>query len=204
MHFTSDELLLVLWGLSSAVVMLWCIFLWIGLSIRVRQSPRARVHGVLVQVADRFGPAVFGFLRPQILLPQSLLEAPLEEQRIALTHEVEHVRGRDPMLLLVGLILTALAPWNPILWWQLKRLRFAIEVDCDARVLKSGVAACLYAEVLLNAARHRTLTPIAVVAAGSGNTLERRIRAFMTPTSTSQSRNAQVWPDDSSVKITQL
>jgi hypothetical protein len=113
-------------------------------------------------------------------LPQSLLEAPLEEQRIALTHEVEHVRGQDPMLLLVGLILTALAPWNPILWWQLKRLRFAIEIDCDTRVLKSGVAACLYAEVLLNAARHRTLTPIAVVAAGSGNTLERRIRAFMT------------------------
>jgi hypothetical protein len=26
----------------------------------------------------------------------------------------------------------------PLLWWQLRRLRHAIEVDCDARVLMAG------------------------------------------------------------------
>ena len=31
-----------------------------------------------------------------------------------------------------------LMPWNLPLWWQWRRLRFAIEVDCDARVLASG------------------------------------------------------------------
>ena len=30
-------------------------------------------------------------------------------------------------------------PWNLPMWWQLHRLRYAIAVDCDARVLRAGV-----------------------------------------------------------------
>jgi hypothetical protein len=26
--------------------------------------------------------------------------------------------------------------WNPLLWWQWNRLRLAIELDCDLRVLR--------------------------------------------------------------------
>jgi lipopolysaccharide transport protein LptA len=40
-------------------------------------------------------------------------------------------------------------PWNVPLWWQLRRLRFAIEVDCDARVLKSGHDVGIYGEALI-------------------------------------------------------
>jgi TonB family protein len=28
-----------------------------------------------------------------------------------------------------------LTPWNPVTWWQLRRLRTAMEIDCDRRVL---------------------------------------------------------------------
>jgi hypothetical protein len=32
----------------------------------------------------------------------------------------------------------AALPWNVALWWQLMRLRAAIELDCDKRVVADG------------------------------------------------------------------
>jgi beta-lactamase regulating signal transducer with metallopeptidase domain len=57
--------------------------------------------------------------------------------------------GYDPQLLTVALCLVVLMPWNIPLWWQLHRLRYAIEVDCDARVLESGLDTRQYGEMLL-------------------------------------------------------
>jgi hypothetical protein len=41
------------------------------------------------------------------------------------------------------------APAGPFAWWQLHRLRYAIEVDCDARVLKSGLDTGQFGETLI-------------------------------------------------------
>ncbi|UUZ52386.1 hypothetical protein LP419_22985 [Massilia sp. H-1] len=43
--------------------------------------------------------------------------------------------ARDPQLLGLALLVLVAMPWNLPMWWQLRRLRHAIEVDCDARVL---------------------------------------------------------------------
>ena len=39
------------------------------------------------------------------------------------------------MLIAAAAWAVALFPWNPALWLIVKRLRLAIEIDCDARVL---------------------------------------------------------------------
>ena len=57
-------------------------------------------------------------------------------------------------------------PWNVPLWWQFRRLRYAIEVDCDASVLRSGGDARQYGETLL-AVGQRQATSITTVAAMS-------------------------------------
>src|SRR5207253_904071 len=95
------------------------------------------------------GPAVYGFLKPIILLPEWLLQAHSKERAAALAHEQSHVQAGDPALLLLGLFLVTLFPWNLPLWWQLRRLRFAIEVDCDARVLTRGMTPREYGSALL-------------------------------------------------------
>ena len=91
-------------------------------------------------MSDDIGPAVIGFWRPEIVVPKWLLCADQHVMRLALAHESEHVRARDPLLLLAGTVAIVLLPWNLPLWWQWRRLRLSIEVDCDARVLASAAS----------------------------------------------------------------
>src|SRR5262249_5151229 len=62
------------------------------------------------------------------------------------------------------------------LWWQLHRLRCAIEVDCDARVLDAGLDTGQYGETLIDVSQ-RPSDHIGSVAAMSESRsfLERRI-----------------------------
>jgi hypothetical protein len=82
--------------------------------------------------------------------------------------------------LLAALVVVAAAPWNVALWWQLWRLRFALEIDCDARVLRGATPDTPYAEALLEVQQRRTRMPIAAVALIEPvSQLERRIRIMM-------------------------
>ena len=48
---------------------------------------------------------------------------------MACVHEAEHRAARDTWLLFVGALLVVLTPWNAALWWQISRLRAAVELD---------------------------------------------------------------------------
>jgi bla regulator protein BlaR1 len=75
-----------------------------------------------------------------------------------------------------ALALLVFMPWNLPLWWQLRRLRYAIEIDCDARVLNGGVDPAHYGETLI-AVGERQSAYIGAVAAMSESKsfLEERI-----------------------------
>ena len=144
-----------------------------------RAWPVAELSGERVRVAPAVGPAVLGVRRPEVVVPTWLLDAPADEQRLVVMHEQEHVRARDPLLLLVGCVSAALMPWNPAAWWMLRRLRAAVEVDCDARVLRRGVRPQEYGAVLIDiAGRGPGLSLGAPALAGSPSILERRLRAM--------------------------
>ena len=70
-------------------------------------------------------------------------------------------------------------PWNPALWWQMLRLRVAVELDCDARVLRDADARS-YGDLLLEVARPRRRLMLlgATAFAERASQLERRIRAI--------------------------
>src|SRR4051812_25005479 len=71
-------------------------------------------------------------------------------------------------------------PWNVPLWWQLGRLRFAVEIDCDARVLRRGYDVSRYGETLVVVGERQSAT-IGMVAAMAKprSLLERRIRNML-------------------------
>jgi hypothetical protein len=75
-----------------------------------------------------------------------------------LEHERQHVRARDPLLLHAAAFCALLMPWNVAVWWLVRRLRLAVELDCDARVLATGRDARTYGTRLLNVCSRRVRT----------------------------------------------
>ena len=140
------------------------------------------MQGVGVRVAPRIGPVVIGFVRPEIIVPRWLLSKHADEQRLVVTHEDEHVRAHDPLLLGVAWGAVIAAPWNPALWYMLSRLRLAVELDCDARVIRRGATPRSYASLLIDVAQHASpLRFSAVALADDSSHLRQRILA-MAPT----------------------
>src|SRR6185295_7923924 len=111
-----------------------------------------------------FGPAVVGALRPQIVLPMWSLHLDFEGRDLGLRHEMEHLRARDTLLLSAAYLATCAMPWNPWMWWQLERLRLAVELDCDRRVLRSGASRKRYGALLLLVGERGGQAPLASAA----------------------------------------
>ena len=175
-----DRPLVVLWAASSATMVLIYCLAWVGLQRARRHWRAARVDNCDVLVSRRLGPAMFGFIKPLVVIPQWLLDAPAEVRGLALRHEREHVAAKDHWILALALALCALAPWNLVLWWQLRRLRLAMEIDCDARVLRDGVDAKAYSSALLAVRQRHVASPLAAVALlDPVSELERRIRLML-------------------------
>lgn len=129
-----------------------------------------------VLLSRGFGPGVIGAGRPRIVLPHWVVESAPSLRRLILLHEIEHMRARDTRLLLVGVAVVMLVPWCAPLWWQLHRLRRAVETDCDARVLAATGDPRGYAHALVSVAGGETggLLPVATLAPRRGE-LEDRI-----------------------------
>jgi hypothetical protein len=70
-------------------------------------------------------------------------------------------------------------PWHPAVWYLLARLRLAIELDCDARVLRGGAAPRSYGALLIDMAAHGAGMRIGTLALADRPThLERRLMAM--------------------------
>ncbi|MEX1256703.1 MAG: M56 family metallopeptidase [Gemmatimonadota bacterium] len=146
---------------------------------RKRQWSVRRIRGRKVRVSPRMGPAVIGVVRPEIVLPAWAEWANPQELDLMLAHEEEHLRAGDPRLLALALLPLVLMPWNPSLWWQFRRLRDAVEVDCDRRVLARGAPAAKYGRLLLHLGSVRCREAVLSPAfAGSSSLLERRLKAM--------------------------
>jgi hypothetical protein len=72
-------------------------------------------------------------------------------------------------------------PWNIPLWWQLHRLRGAIEVDCDARVLNRGQSVTNYGNTLIAVAERQSRHLVVVAGMSESKSfLEKRIKIMTT------------------------
>ncbi len=147
-----------------------------------RRCVPGEVDGAGVLLSDEAGPLVLGVLRPAVVLPRWVLAAPPEERRLIVAHERAHVAGRDPCLLALAAAAVAVVPWHPALRVLHRRLRLAVETDCDARVLAEGASRRLYGRMLLRTAGHPfSFSALAPRWGERSSHLERRIVAMTTP-----------------------
>jgi BlaR1 peptidase M56 len=134
---------------------------------------------------------VLGVFRPRIVLPRWLAAGPDRVRSTVVAHELEHIAARDQVFIVAAQLVTVLLPWNLPLCWFARRLRAAIEVDCDARVLRRGVDPGHYADVLLAVGQRRSSSPyLAATLIEPVTQLERRIRIMLTPQKPGAARRA--------------
>lgn len=176
----------VMIGWAATSMLLLSLYLFVNLRLaRARRGwPLERVQGLRVRVAPAAGPAVIGLLRAEIVVPRSLLERSGDEQRLIVAHEHEHLAARDHLLLTAACLVVIAMPWHPAAWYLLGRLRLAIELDCDRRVLRRGAGARSYGALLIDMAAHGVGIRVGTIAlADRPSHLERRLLAMRSPRS---------------------
>jgi beta-lactamase regulating signal transducer with metallopeptidase domain len=133
-----------------------------------------------VLVSDQLGPAVIGWTKLTTVIPRWAFTLDESARALMLQHESEHARAGDPHLRTFALAALVAMPWNPALWWSMRRLRLAVEIDCDRRLLARGVDPQQYASLLLAVGEHMSATPFAWATAlgGTRSSLETRILAM--------------------------
>ncbi len=168
------------WGFATGAILMTLAVAATRLIALRRRWRQATIDGRSVLMSQNVGPAVVGVWFPRVVLPEWALELPASDRELMLAHEEQHLRAADPAVIAAGFVLVLLAPWNLALWWQWRRLRLAVEMDCDARVLAEGRSAPAYGELLLHVGRRRTMQLAGAAAFGEPvSFLETRIRRML-------------------------
>jgi bla regulator protein BlaR1 len=154
-----NQRLLFAWTLLSISLAGVVTHATIGARRQIRALETRDVDGTRVLLTDADGPAAVGTRAPAILLPRWTLDLDDALRKLVLRHEGEHIRARDPALLLSAYFGIVLLPWHLPLWWAWHRLRLAVEVDCDARVLRTCPDVRLYGQLLLLTGQRAGHTP---------------------------------------------
>lgn len=119
-------------------------------SRRLRHHCESRqINGTHVLLTEDIGPAAVGLGVASVLLPRWALDLEDHLLDLVLRHEREHLNAKDPLLMLVGLGVLVLFPWQIALWWMWQRLRLAMELDCDRRLGLGEQTTARYAQLLM-------------------------------------------------------
>lgn len=123
--------------------------------LRIRQRVELLEHpGIKV-------PFATGILRPAIIIPSAMRTWPVSERRMAILHELAHIRGFDTLFQVLASILGIVHWMNPLVWISWKRFALDRELHADATVLASGVLPTDYASLLVRlASRYRDDLPM--------------------------------------------
>ena len=144
----------------------------LGARLRLRRVPDVRLSDEVET------PLVAGLLRPVVLLPaQRFARLDERQQRMAICHELAHIKRADLWLGCVPALAERLFFFHPLVHVAAREYALSREAACDAAVLDAtGSSAQEYGRLLLNLGVTRR--PGGFVAAGtpwSFGTLRRRI-----------------------------
>jgi len=136
-------------------LLLLAVVLWRAANVRrsLRRSRRAPPHvvGLLAECCADLGvtgpvtlrltdhlrsPGLCGFTRPVILLPATLPKGLWPDGlRTILTHELAHIKRRDPWVSLAQTVLQIAYFWHPLVWLTNTKLRHLRELAVDETVV---------------------------------------------------------------------
>lgn len=103
---------------------------------RLKQHINLKSNITLCTCDEKKSPFILGIIKPQIYLPQYILE--LNEKMIShiLLHELMHYKRKDLYFNLICWIMLLLHWFNPLVWIAVKKLKTYREYACDSCVLQ--------------------------------------------------------------------
>jgi beta-lactamase regulating signal transducer with metallopeptidase domain len=142
-----------------------------------------RRHVTLLVSGEAAGPLAAGFLRPAVIVPDSLLlQITAEELDDIGVHELAHLRRYDDWTTLIQRLFRTLLFFHPAVHWICRQLEFDREVACDDSVLAVTNGAKPYARSLAKiaeTARFRSGPVLASGAAFRKSQIARRIELLL-------------------------
>ena len=140
----------------------------------LRRAPSIRTSG------DLAVPAVFGLLKPTLLLPSDYHQWSEPCRRVVVLHELAHIQRRDCLIQFVADCASAMYWFHPLVRTAAARVRHEREEACDDVVIAAGTSPTTYADHLLDLVRAGLAVPPApAVAFGTPSRLNQRISAIL-------------------------
>ena len=120
----------VIWIIAFAAIVLMLAVIYFTTLHEMKDAVHLRDN---IYLSEKIvSPAVYGIVKPKIILPTSYAEKDVE---MVLLHEKTHIRRGDNLWRIIA-FLTAAAHWfNPLSWVFLKLFLTDIELACDECVL---------------------------------------------------------------------
>ncbi len=141
---------------------------------------------VKILVSDEVKSPMAAYLRT-ILIPKNLAKLlPQDEFEAVISHELEHLRWKDPVLKLLCHIGSTLYRWVPTRWW-LKRVDQDQEMSADVSVRRYHLDDTALASALVKIAGHRCRNEpgaFCAFAAEKASSLLVRLRMALDPLAT--------------------
>ena len=158
---------------------------WLPLALQLASALGVRRVGFRRSARSPM-PMTWGIRRPVVVLPEAADTWPSERLRIALMHELAHVKRADCLTHMLTQTACAVYWMNPLAWLAARRARAERERACDDLVLASGTPSADYADELLHIARLArsnifSATAAASLAMARRSQLEGRLMAILDP-----------------------
>ena len=149
-----DEVLLYTWLTGAVLLGLYTLFRNMSFWIRIKDIPMIIDREILdlleeckagmkintivgIAITDLVNsPALFGYLRPRLLLPEGVLEKLTKsELRYVFMHELGHLKRHDNGMSWIITLLQVFHWFNPLVWLAFYQMRIDQESACDTSVL---------------------------------------------------------------------
>ena len=120
----------VIWLVAALAAILTLTIIYFVTLGEVKEAQKLKDN---IYISDKVKtPAVYGIIKPQIILPIEYEESKLN---YILMHESAHMKRKDNLLRLLAFVVVCIHWFNPFAWLILKLLYSDIELACDELVL---------------------------------------------------------------------
>lgn len=120
----------VIWIIVCLAILLMLAVIYITTLYEVKDAAYLRDN---IYLSEKIiSPAVYGIIKPKIILPVSYKDRDIE---LVILHEKMHIHSADNLWRILAFFIVAVHWFNPLSWLYLKLFLADIELSCDERVL---------------------------------------------------------------------
>ena len=122
----------IIWLVVTLAILLAFMIMYAGTIKEISDARRFKDNVYVSKKVD--SPAVYGIIKPKIILPEDSEE---KKRKFVLRHERTHVRRKDNLWRLLGFLAASVHWFNPLSWLFLKTFLADLELACDESAVAS-------------------------------------------------------------------